>query len=71
MLNRLETAIDTPFGRLEIEWVRENGEISVELKIPPNASAVLILPGEPVNDLSNGKYKFKFKEIKQNGKNNR
>lgn len=71
MLNRLETAIDTPFGKLEIEWVRENGEISVELKIPPNASAVLILPGEPVNDLSNGKYKFKFKEIKQNGKNNR
>ena len=70
-LNMLKTEIPTPVGRVKIAWRRAAGRIELDIYIPTNASAVVILPGKPAENITNGKFTFEFKEIDENGKNNR
>lgn len=62
-VNNLETEIETVLGKIGVKWVRRNGIITIDIKIPPNATAVAVFPGEAVNELVNGQYTFEFKEI--------
>lgn len=36
---------DGPYGRIAIEWKREADDFTVEVTIPPNSTATVILPG--------------------------
>lgn len=70
-LNMLKSEIPTPVGRVKVAWRRAAGKIKLDIYIPANASAVVVLPGRPEENITNGKFTFEFKETDENGKNNR
>lgn len=48
-LTEARTAFEGPYGRIEVEWNVEDGELRVRANVPPNSSAVVVLPGtEPI-----------------------
>ncbi|KAJ5731516.1 uncharacterized protein N7483_006024 [Penicillium malachiteum] len=65
-VNSAEVMYDTAYGRLECSWVLGDGNhFKLELVVPPNSSAKVILPGEPDNVdmelerwVGSGKYEF-------------
>lgn len=42
--------IETPYGRIESGWSRQDGKISVHFVIPPNTSASVRLPDEEIRE---------------------
>ncbi|MFI8526233.1 family 78 glycoside hydrolase catalytic domain [Promicromonospora sukumoe] len=44
-LDHAVTRFSTPYGAAEAGWVARDGEIVVHAVVPPNASAVVVLPG--------------------------
>lgn len=50
----------SPYGMISCEWVIVDGHLQVELQVPPNATASVVLPGE-TNEVGSGQHSFKVK----------
>lgn len=55
-LDFVEAAYDSPYGRIESRWRREEGRIRWEVVVPANAEAEAVLPGEPAVRLQSGRH---------------
>jgi alpha-L-rhamnosidase len=49
----------TEFGKASVSWVQENGRMSVEITIPRNTTARVVLPGAEPSTLGGAKVRFK------------
>jgi alpha-L-rhamnosidase len=59
-LRHASAAHETPYGRAEVRWSREDGMLEVEAMVPPGTTARVVLPGadaEPV-DVGSGRHRF-------------
>jgi alpha-L-rhamnosidase len=59
-LRHAEAAHETPYGRVEVRWRREDGALEVEVLVPPNTTARVELPApdhEPV-EVGSGAHRF-------------
>ncbi|VUC31215.1 unnamed protein product [Clonostachys rosea] len=45
-LTNAEASFDGPYGLIKVNWVFEEGKLSLKLQVPPNSKAVVILPSE-------------------------
>jgi len=51
-IQRSRLEFDAPPGRVLCAWEREGDELSLDVRVPANASAVIDIPGESVKELS-------------------
>lgn len=49
---------DSPYGRIESNWRIENGKFSMEVSIPANTTATVVLPDGSSHETGSGKYLF-------------
>lgn len=49
----------SPYGLIRSEWTKKDGVFSIEVEIPANTTAKIILPGNEVIDVGSGIHKFK------------
>ncbi|MFC6506928.1 alpha-L-rhamnosidase C-terminal domain-containing protein [Promicromonospora citrea] len=55
-LDHAEAALDTPYGRARVAWRRTGDDVVVEADVPPNARAVVRLPGAPQETVGSGRH---------------
>lgn len=55
-------SVASPLGRIESGFRREKGRIVYSCRIPVNASATLILPGQAERELGSGYYEYEMEE---------
>ena len=56
-----ELKFDSVYGLIAIRWQCENGQITLDLEVPANTTAVLTLPEQPqTRELGSGKYHFAY-----------
>lgn len=48
----------TPYGRARVSWHRANGQLTVDVTVPPNSSAVIDLPGREITTVGSGDHQF-------------
>ena len=57
-----ETSYESPYGRIYLRWKNEKRSagkgLAVEVKVPPNTVARLVLPGAAEKNLGSGTYSF-------------
>ncbi|MDR3229694.1 MAG: glycoside hydrolase family 78 protein [Puniceicoccales bacterium] len=49
---------ETPFGKVESAWKRENGRVTWRVRVPPNATATVFLPSGEKRQIASGAYLF-------------
>jgi len=65
-LTHARAACRTPLGRTSIAWKIEDGHMSIEVEVPPNATARLVLPFEvtgvpgQATSFGSGKHRFSY-----------
>jgi alpha-L-rhamnosidase len=52
---------DGPYGRISVAWTREAGGLVLDVVIPPNSSATVLLPGGAIREVGPGKHRFEEK----------
>jgi alpha-L-rhamnosidase len=59
----------TPQGEISVEWRKENKQLSLNIVVPPNSTADVVIPqgfvnqsGASLSNLSSGNYQFSFLE---------
>jgi alpha-L-rhamnosidase len=57
-LTRARASLMTVYGLASIEWKIEGGKLLVEVVVPHNASACVILPGSEPAEVGSGRYAF-------------
>ena len=57
-LSSLHISLDTVRGLYRLDWTRDENGIELELVVPPNVTAQLILPNRAPEALEGGKYSF-------------
>jgi alpha-L-rhamnosidase len=64
-LNSASASLNTPYGKVSSSWEIVNGEFHLETVIPPNTTAIIIIPASTKEDLVlNGKIFKDNSEIK-------
>jgi alpha-L-rhamnosidase len=56
-LDWAETSYDSPYGTIYLRWEKQGGDLKLDIKIPPNTCARLVLP-EAEKVLGSGTYSF-------------
>ena len=57
-LPRASVALDTVRGRIEVAWRREGSAVVMDLRVPVNATAEVILPDGRQRELGSGRYRI-------------
>ena len=57
-LNHVQARVGCLYGEIDVAWRRIDGKILLDVKIPPNASATLRLPGGPDRHLAAGTHHY-------------
>ena len=53
---------DSPYGRIESAWKIEDGKFKLNVTVPPNSTATVIMPGEKKGkEVGSGKHEFEKK----------
>jgi len=55
-LSHVSASVMSMYGRISVGWRRDGENIAVNVTVPPNATAVLRLPGSPDRTLSAGEH---------------
>jgi alpha-L-rhamnosidase len=55
-LSHVSASVMSMYGRISVGWRRDGEKITVNVTVPPNATAVLRLPGSPDRTLSAGEH---------------
>ena len=64
MCERVDSAyqrLDSPYGRIVVDWKREDGVFKLKLTVPVNTSADVKLPDGRVCKVGSGKHSFSAK----------
>jgi len=48
---------DSPYGRIESRWKRDGGKVVLDITIPPNSRAKIVLPGK-TEEVGSGIHRF-------------
>src|SRR5215211_6813152 len=59
-LDSAQARHDTPYGDALVGWVRDGDEIVVRAVVPANTTAVVDLPGSPIEDVGSGTHEWRF-----------
>ena len=58
-LSRLTATVPTPRGVVSVRWqFSPGGAVSLDLTVPPNTTATVSLPGQPVHTVGAGQHRF-------------
>ncbi len=57
-LDRAGGGFETAYGRIESRWNLLDGTLEYSCVIPPNTSALLVLPGREPEELGSGEYRY-------------
>jgi len=57
-LNYANASLRTPYGKAAVSWRIEDGKAELDVTVPPNTSAEVIVDGK-VNEVGSGTYQFK------------
>lgn len=49
---------DGPYGRITSHWQREGAKLVLEVAIPPNSTATVVLPGQSPKQIGSGTHRF-------------
>jgi alpha-L-rhamnosidase len=60
-LDNFEAMHRSPYGAIVSKWKREGKKVQYTVSIPPNTTATLRLPGQPVQMIAAGTYTFECK----------
>ena len=52
---------ETPYGRIQAEWEKKDGEVLYRLEVPANCSATVVLPDGRCEDVGSGAHEFAIK----------
>jgi len=55
-LNWVKTGYESPYGKIYLGWEKTGSTMKVEVKVPPNTRALLILPGAKAGDIGGIKF---------------
>ena len=59
-VTRASASLGTPYGTLASAWALDGGDFSLDLAVPPNATATVHLPdGSPPRDVAAGRHEFR------------
>ena len=47
-----------PYGKISSKWKTEKGEFHLEVEIPPESTAMVIMPGSSRREVGSGKHGF-------------
>jgi alpha-L-rhamnosidase len=50
------------YGEIVSDWKRENGKFHLQVKIPCNTEATVVLPNGDIHEVGSGTYDFKCTE---------
>lgn len=53
---------DGPYGRISAHWRRQEGQITLDLRIPGNSTATVLLPGKTPQSLTAGRHRLTFND---------
>ena len=53
----------SPYGRISCQWELKEGDLLVDVEVPPNSSAVVVLPGRDEEEVGSGRRSFKVRWI--------
>jgi len=55
-------SLRTPYGRAACAWKLEGSELSIDVEVPPNATATVVLPGveEPPRSVGSGSHHWQY-----------
>ncbi|MBE3048639.1 hypothetical protein IMZ48_40300 [Candidatus Bathyarchaeota archaeon] len=59
VVDSAETVYYSPYGRISTSWKVESGEFSLNLEVPPNSVAEVVLPNGESEVVGSGQYEFK------------
>jgi alpha-L-rhamnosidase len=59
-LSRASAAHETPYGRAEVAWMREGGQLHVDVLVPVGATATIRLPDPAWKDVEVGPGRHRF-----------
>jgi alpha-L-rhamnosidase len=57
-LTHASATLNTRYGRAAVAWRLEDGQLRVEIEVPPNTSATVTLPGEEPRRVGSGSHSF-------------
>jgi alpha-L-rhamnosidase len=57
-LTHATAAHDTPYGRAEVAWILDDGELHLTVIVPPNTTAIIDLPGTDRTEVGSGEHHF-------------
>ena len=60
----VRVALETNYGRVESEWDISNDTFTLQIKIPANCSATVILPDGGTHEVASGRHNFEMKIAK-------
>ena len=58
---------ETPYGTAGVFWKKEKGILYLEVEIPANTTAEIVLPGQKIRRLGSGSYCFSVSEARGKG----
>jgi hypothetical protein len=62
-LKYVQSSYETLYGKITVDWTRENGRFKLKLSVPVNTVAVVTLPGEKEpREVESGKHEFVVNE---------
>ena len=62
-LKYVQSSYETLYGKITVDWTRENGRFKLKLSVPVNTVAVVTLPGEKEpRVVESGKHEFVVNE---------
>lgn len=60
-MNFVTASTKTLYGQISVDWKRDNGQFMIDVSIPVNSSAKVVLPNKEVHNVGSGKYSFSIK----------
>jgi hypothetical protein len=59
-IDSAQAKYQTPLGAVSSSWRRSGGRLDYDVEIPANATAKLLLPGQPPRQVRSGRHRFKI-----------
>ena len=59
-LTWVKASVNGPYGEIVSAWKRDGKNVTVDVKVPPNTTAIVRLPGQDDRRVGSGSYTFQF-----------
>jgi hypothetical protein len=58
-IRRAKGSLETLYGRYEVAWQLTGAEFTLDVLVPPNCRATVILPDDAVHEVAAGRHEFR------------